>query len=179
VQPVPRERAGRPGDPAAEVGEVKRRTTRYADGWREFSRWVRDVRAGRRCECCGECGLHQAAFIDPRKAVLAAPGVLIACPGAVTLAARRCIEHDGEPARYMKRGTIVMLTVAHLNAEGGPCQCDPRCVIPEHVLALCQRCHLRYDGPRHQANARDTRLAPAGEQQALTLPGAERGDAST
>ncbi len=130
-------------------GAVRRRSTKYAEGWQSFSRWARFERARGRCECRGECGLHQQVMAGGRRVP------------------RRCIEQNGEPARYMRQGTIVMLTVAHLNAEGGPCQCDPRCIIPEHVLALCQRCHLRYDGPRHQANARDSRLRREGEQAAL------------
>lgn len=44
-----------------------------------------------------------------------------------------------------------MLTVAHLNATGGVCDCDPLCIVPSHVKAMCQRCHLRYDMPRHRA----------------------------
>ena len=34
----------------------------------------------------------------------------------------------------------------------------------EHLAALCQRCHLTYDMPHHQANARATR-----RRKALTI----------
>jgi len=62
---------------------------------------------------------------------------------------RRCMERHHEPALWAK-GTI-RLTVAHL------CSCNPPCDIPSHVLACCQRCHLRIDRFRH-AKTRLTRL---------------------
>ena len=31
----------------------------YPEGWHEFSQKIRFERAGGRCECEGECGLHQ------------------------------------------------------------------------------------------------------------------------
>jgi hypothetical protein len=58
----------------------------------------------------------------------------------------------------MMRGRIV-LTTAHLNAAGGPCACDPHCGNLDHLKHMCQRCHLRYDGPRHVKNARRNRRA--------------------
>jgi len=94
---------------------------KYPEGWREFSDEIRFVRAGGRCECSGNCGLH-----------LTHPGP------------RRCVERHGEPALWAK-GKII-LTVAHL------CDCDPPCANPEHVLACCQRCHLRIDVPFHVEN---------------------------
>lgn len=58
---------------------------------------------------------------------------------------RRCSEIHHTPAHWA-RGTI-RLTVAHL------CNCDPPCHDPNHVIAACQRCHLRIDRYKH-ANAR-------------------------
>lgn len=109
---------------------------RYPADWREFSRRIRYERAKGRCECTGECGLHNGQdLVDPYNG--------------------RCRELDGQPAKFAT-GTV-MLTVAHLNRKDGPCQCDPHCAIEDHVKAMCQRCHLRYDGERHQANAAETR----------------------
>jgi hypothetical protein len=54
---------------------------------------------------------------------------------------RRCQERNRQPALFA-RGTIT-LTVAHL------CHCDPPCAIPAHVIAACQRCHLRIDRKLH------------------------------
>jgi hypothetical protein len=50
---------------------------------------------------------------------------------------RRCTEIHHKPARWFK-GTV-RLTVAHL------CNCNPICLNPLHVRAMCQRCHLRVD----------------------------------
>jgi len=55
---------------------------------------------------------------------------------------RRCIERHHQPARWAKG--LIRLTVAHI------CQCEPPCQNPAHVLAMCQRCHLRIDRPLHQ-----------------------------
>lgn len=87
----------------------------YPANWKSFSRSIRENRAGLRCECIGECGLHPASGDGPR----------------------RCIERHMEPAVYA-RGKVV-LTTAHL------CGCDPLCAIAEHVKAMCPRCHNRVD----------------------------------
>jgi len=54
---------------------------------------------------------------------------------------RRCQEVHRRPARWA-RGTI-HLSTAHL------CTCDPPCTKPGHVIAACQRCHLRIDRFKH------------------------------
>lgn len=70
---------------------------RYPQDWKAISASIRD-RAGQRCECEGECGLHRTT------------------PGP-----RRCEERNGQPARWAK-GRVV-LTVAHLDHT--PENCDP------------------------------------------------------
>jgi hypothetical protein len=116
---------------------------KYAEGWKEFSRRIRFERARGQCECEGECGLHRTN------------------PGP-----RRCVERNGEPAVWA--GGKVMLTVAHLDAVGGPCDCHARegikCVIDSHVKAMCNRCHLRMDVDQHKANARRNRANKHGQQ---------------
>lgn len=62
--------------------------------------------------------------------------------------ARRCTERHGEPARWA-RGQVV-LTVAHLNHQPADCR-------PENLMAMCQRCHLRYDMTLHRHHAAQTR----------------------
>lgn len=69
---------------------------RYPRDWRAISRRIRE-RAGDRCECTGECGLHRT-----------------------TGGPRRCEERNGEPAKWA-RGRVV-LTVAHMNHT--PEDCD-------------------------------------------------------
>lgn len=62
---------------------------------------------------------------------------------------RRCVERHGTPAQFAKG--LVVLTVAHV------CECFPLCADPVHLLALCNRCHLRVDIPLHQHHAAETR----------------------
>ena len=97
---------------------------RYPKDWKSISLSIRE-RSGGRCECEGECGLHRTT------------------PGP-----RRCVERNGEPAKWAK-GKIV-LTVAHLNHKPEDCR-------DENLKAMCQRCHLRYDQKLHQRNAYVTR----------------------
>ena len=70
---------------------------RYPKDWKDISRAIR-ARAGDRCECMGECGLH-----------------------CTTGGPRRCEEVNGQPAKWA-RGTVV-LTCAHLDHT--PENCDP------------------------------------------------------
>lgn len=104
---------------------------KYPANWEEFSRRIRFERAQSQCECAGECGLH-----DGRDLFFPI--------------AKRCEERHGSPAKWAS-GTVI-LTVAHLNRADGPCQCEPLCAIDNHVKAMCQRCHLRYDIDRHVEN---------------------------
>lgn len=110
--------------------------THYPPNWHKVSAYVRQVIAQNRCQCMGDCGLHRTH------------------PGP-----RRCEEVNGMPAKWA-RGRIV-LTVAHLDAPGGICQCEEltgkKCAEIEHLRAFCQRCHLRYDHLRHQRHAAETR----------------------
>ena len=93
----------------------------YPPGWPEFSLFIRFTRALARCECTGQCGLHQAPKVT-----------------------RRCTELNHRAAHYA-HGKVI-LTVAHL------CDCNPICLNPAHVIAACQRCHLRIDRFMHAAH---------------------------
>lgn len=105
--------------------------SKYPAEWDEFSRRIRFERAQQQCECTGQCGLHDGRDLFFPEA-------------------KRCEERNGMPAKWAS-GTVV-LTVAHLNYKGGPCQCDPRCAREDHAIAACQRCHLRIDIDRHVEN---------------------------
>lgn len=92
---------------------------RYGPDWKSFSRKIRFVRAGGRCECEGQCrrGTHVG----------------------------RCPNRHGGVA--YGTGARVVLTTAHL------CH-TPEC--REHVLAMCQGCHLHYDRDHHAQTRRET-----------------------
>lgn len=66
----------------------RRNRGRYPRNWPAIVREIR-TRAGDRCECMGECGLHRTT------------------PGP-----RRCVEINGRPANWA-RGKVI-LTTAHL-----------------------------------------------------------------
>ena len=114
---------------------------RYPKDWKAVSLRIRE-RAGQRCECVGECGLH-----GPTDKQIEA----VANEDGLTLSrTRRCEERNGEPAKWA-RGRVV-LTVAHLDHT--PENCDD-----SNLRAMCQRCHLRYDRHHHAANSAATRAA--------------------
>lgn len=100
---------------------------RYPPEWETFTYAIKTIRARGRCECSGQCGLHQ-------------PNPMV----------RRCEELHGQPARFF-RGKVI-LTTAHL------CKCNPPCALGSHVIAACQRCHLRIDS-RDKARKRREREA--------------------
>jgi hypothetical protein len=58
---------------------------------------------------------------------------------------RRCRELDGRPARFAL-GRVV-LTIAHLCRKS-------ECPRPDHLKAMCNRCHLRYDRRQHYTSRR-------------------------
>ena len=119
----------------------------YPVNWKEISYRIRYERAKGQCECEGECGLHCTN------------------PGP-----RRCVERDREDAIWAD-GKVI-LTVAHLDAEGDVCRCEEEtgalCANPEHLKAMCNRCHLQYDHPKHMKNAAKTRRAKKNNLELFT-----------
>lgn len=97
---------------------------RYPADWKEISRRIRFGRAEGRCECRGECGrgTHSGR-----------------CPNV----------HGG---RAYGTGSVVVLTVAHLNHTPEDCADD-------NLAAMCQGCHLHYDRDHHAATAAAARRA--------------------
>lgn len=107
---------------------------RYPINWAAISHRIRFARARGRCECRGECGrVHAGMNLDP-----------------YTKPAR-CEAIHGQPA---ETGSTVVLTVAHLDHT-------PENVHDDNLKAMCQRCHLAYDGNLHQKNAAETRARKA------------------
>jgi hypothetical protein len=60
-----------------------------------------------------------------------------------------CGAKYGEP--HPDTGSIVVLSVAHLNHTPADCE-------RSNLVVLCARCHLRYDARFHAQNARQTRI---------------------
>lgn len=108
----------------------------YGKSWRATRAAILE-RAGNTCECTGQCGSGGHDFEGGR----------CAAPNAVTI--WRDLDTPSSwtlRAQSWSRPVRVVLTVAHLNQVAG----DDR---PEHLLALCQLCHLRLDRHQHAANA--------------------------
>jgi hypothetical protein len=108
------------------------RRQRYPSQWAEVSRFIRYERAQHRCECTGRT---EARILC---------GLHCTHPGP-----RRCVEVNHTPAVWANG--MVVLTVAHL------CDCEPLCADPQHLLAMCNRCHLRTDRDLHRRHAAEHR----------------------
>jgi hypothetical protein len=138
---------------------------KYPKDWPEISRRIREERAGGRCECSGECD-------DTH------PGGRCNAPNGVAIVRRL-----SRPAEYFTweefqeayipneedlapKAIAVVLTVAHT------CH-DSACADETHLLALCQRCHLRLDRHQHGKNAAETRRRRRDERSGQLALGAK------
>lgn len=124
--------------------------SKYPTNWKAFSHEIRNGRAGGKCE---ECGVENYAVGARDRFGVFHFEDSIHCLNS----------YDGEYLfgdEFDWKMTKIVLTVAHLDHEGGICDCYARtgmkCTNPEHVLALCQKCHLALDMPKHIANRRET-----------------------
>ncbi len=104
----------------------------YPPNWQEITDRVRFNRANSQCECRGQCGHHHGKN----------PGSQARCKA----------RHD---QAHPVSGSLVLLQTAHLDHT-------PSNVDDDNLLAMCQRCHLAYDGhekaqrlkrSRHKAKA--------------------------
>lgn len=116
---------------------------RYPADWPAISLRIRE-RAGGRCECFGDCGRDH----DEE-----------ACAESVPYVEARCEAQNGRP--HPVTGSKVVLTVAHLNHTPEDCR-------DVNLLAMCQRCHLKYDAAHH-AETRAARKAAELSAQMNTL----------
>lgn len=125
---------------------------RYPKDWKAISRRIRE-REGQRCAWCkapnGVAILRHRAF-----SMWAIPDEAVS-PDDLTWF------HGDGPIQYHDRARVtprdlrgpvkVVLTVAHLDHTPENCADD-------NLVALCQRCHNRYDGPMRR-EGRKARLA--------------------
>lgn len=94
---------------------------KYPKDWPEISRRIRFERAEGRCEKM-------------------LPGRIL--PNNSVLTPYRCNAEHGKP--HPDTGSTVILTVAHLDH-------NPENCADENLMAMCQRCHLRYDQHHHKS----------------------------
>lgn len=124
--------------------------TIYPPYWKQFSEYIRFERAGNQCE---ECGVENGKIgARGRDGIFLTENEVHGLNSDVGLAL------FGDDFNW--KFTKIVLTVAHLDHEGGCCRCKEetgrKCAKPDHVLALCQRCHLTLDMPKHIANRQAT-----------------------
>lgn len=134
----------------------------YPGHWKQFSEYIRFERAAGVCECTGECGR------DHRGRCTAINGVYgkIGRDGVWrSTDSIHALQSDAGMALYPNFnfiGARVVLTVAHLDSDGGICTCKKdtgfKCANPAHNKAMCQGCHLLMDLPHHMKNAAQTRM---------------------
>jgi hypothetical protein len=135
--------------------------TIYAPYWKQFSLYIRKVRAEDKCE---DCKVQNGAV--GARDLFGNWHLEDAIHGMNSYVGMMSFGPD-----FNFKMTKIVLTVAHLDQDGGPCQCKARtgrkCANPEHVKALCQRCHLRLDMPKHIKNRRATIAARNDESRGL------------
>lgn len=128
----------------------------YPEDWPAIVAAVR-ARAGDKCERCGVPNGERGAF-DPAAGKWEP---LQVWTDRIVAAGGQCEVVSGHPRHFPR----VVLTTAHLDHPGGVCTCEAatgrKCGNLEHLQALCQRCHLALDVPRHVASARATRRRKA------------------
>jgi hypothetical protein len=128
----------------------------YPPYWKQFSLYIRKERAGDRCERCqvrNGAAISRGRFDGEGSLMWFDHGT-----GETGDAENGYLYEPMHPENFplFETMTTIVLTVAHLDHEGGPCDCKARtgrkCARPDHVKALCQRCHLQMDMPHHIAN---------------------------
>lgn len=103
----------------------------YPPNWKEIRTRILD-RAGHRCERC-EVPNHATIYRVSKEA-----SSWILWPEGM---ASEALTLDGfKPTR-------IVLTIAHLDHDK-----ENHDVIDDRLMALCQKCHLEYDLPRHVRN---------------------------
>lgn len=140
----------------------KSERARYPADWKQISNRIRFERAEGKCECTTECGVGHLDGEDNPAACGAPHGEWIIRskvePWDWALMPR--------PLSAGQKPVKVVLTVAHLDHT--PENCDD-----SNLLAMCQRCHLVYDGELRRNNARETRRKA---RACGDLPGLERAE---
>lgn len=135
--------------------------SKYPLHWKQFSEYIRFDRAQDRCE---RCQVRNGAYVVRGKLKDRVFWFDLAngeCGDAETGVLHGRVHFSQIPLGHKE--TKIVLTVAHLDHEEGVCRCKAetglKCAKPEHVLALCQRCHLALDMPKHIANRKKTLTA--------------------
>ena len=130
----------------------------YVGWWKQFSEYIRFERAENRCECTGECGRQHV-------------GRCVAKNGDFKLKGLDVYERINGKFYAREFWSRITLTVAHLDFDGGVCQCKKthgiKCAIPSHCKAMCNGCHLMMDLPHHIENRRQNLMKQKDDSRGL------------
>lgn len=126
---------------------------RYPRNWRAISKHIREVRAGGRCECAGECGDEH----EGDNGRCDAPNGALIVRDSLRRAHWSRHEHTGVCCGEPCGATKVVLTVAHLDHNESNNH-------ESNLIALCQRCHLKLDGRDNLARRREREAAALGQK---------------
>lgn len=123
--------------------------SKYPKTWKTEIRPRILARARHRCERCGAEN-HSVIMRNQNNKdeylVLRSDGCYYTPEGI-------CIRLSELPEGYFDASYIkVVLTIAHIH-DHDPMACDD-----DNLLALCQKCHLALDHPRHVQKAKETRI---------------------
>lgn len=135
--------------------------SKYPDNWFTEIRPQVLERAGYKCEQCGvpNYKIILRGIWNDQPAYQDEDGTIYDAETSKIIGE----DYVGEVCTNEKqKATKVILTVAHL------CN-DSQCKNLLHLLALCQRCHLRLDMGHHVKNRRANRLRKAGQLDLLEM----------
>jgi len=120
----------------------------YPPDWKLRSKFIRFYRAKNRCEVCGA---------PNGELILRGDGCYMTQDGSVfDDQTGELLGHSRMSEFSIKRMTVVVLTVAHLDHDKNNNSFF-------NLKAMCQKCHLQYDIKRHVANRRRNREKKMGQ----------------
>lgn len=122
----------------------------YPKEFKTVSKHLRTVRAANKCERCGVANYGVGWWRDRQFQYVTKPSEQAK---SHTEGRFQADNYNAHPKKTTPDVIVIVLTCAH------QCQCTPLCAVPEHLLALCQRCHLQQDAAQHQATRRRNRRA--------------------
>ena len=139
----------------------------YPAHWKQFSEYVRFERAQNKCEQCNAPNntVIERGYLGELPIWFDGNGGTFCAKSGEYLGTFHSYDLD------KLRVSRIVLTVAHLDHEGGICDCKQiygfKCAKPSHCLALCQSCHLSLDRPHHLKVQAENRAIKKDAQRGL------------
>jgi len=129
---------------------------RYPETWKEISKRIRFGRARGRCECRGQCELGHDNDVHGqdggRCGVLHATTIRREKANGALWQFAEYVPRNSKYDRDFGNPATVTLSLAHVDRT-------PENGDDQNLLAMCNRCHIRFDRFQHAATAKKTRAA--------------------